>query len=120
MAVKQSTTSGQHLVGTTTTWVWAGMANADTGSPVPCTDASGPWLATLLSGTLGAGGNVRWEGSVDGGTTWFTLNDDAGAPLNMTALNTNKLVKERPTMVRPNVTAGDGTTSLTAVLVLRR
>ena len=88
--------------------------------PAPVDNALGPWLASVVSGTLGAGGSVTWQGSVDGGTTWFTLNDDTGAALTMAALNTNKPVKERPLLVRPNCTAGDGTTSLKCVLVIRK
>jgi hypothetical protein len=119
MAVKTFTTSGQHLLGSALQWLWT-LANGDTGTPVPISDALGPWLASVISGTLGAAGSVTWQGSVDGGTTWFTLNDDAGAALTMTALNTNKLVKERPFLVRPNCTAGDGTTSLLCSLITRR
>jgi hypothetical protein len=119
VAVKIVATSGQHLLGSALTWAWT-LANGDTGSPVAVSDALGPWLASVVSGTLGAAGSVTWQGSVDGGTTWFTLNDDTHAALTMTTLNTNKPVLERPTLVRPNCTAGDGTTSLLCVLVTRR
>src|SRR5437868_15344485 len=116
MTVKTVTTLGQHILGTSLLWQWT-LANGDTGSPVTVSGALGPWLASVVSGTLGVGGSVTWQGSVDGGTTWFTLNDDTHAALTMTALNTNKPVLERPLMVRPNCTAGDGTTSLNVSLL---
>lgn len=119
MAVKAISSIGQHLLGSAITWSWT-LANGDTGAPLPVADGLQQWLASVVSGTLGVGGSVTWQGSVDNGATWFTLNDDSGAALTMTALNTNKLVKERPTLVRPNCTAGDGTTSLLCVLVTRR
>src|SRR5438105_15411691 len=116
MTVKAVTTSGQHILGSALLWQWT-LANGDTGTPVSISDALGPWLASVVSGTLGVGGSVTWQGSVDGGATWFTLNDDTGAALTMAALNVNKPVKERPLMVRPNCTAGDGTTSLNVSLL---
>lgn len=119
MAVKNFATVGQHILGSALQWTWT-LLNGDTGQPVPISDAVSPWLASVVSGVLGAAGSVTWQGSVDGGTTWFTLNDDTGAALTMTALNTNKAVKERPLLVRPNCTAGDGTTSLLCSLVTRR
>src|SRR5438270_13166634 len=119
MTVKAVTTSGQHIPGSALLWQWT-LANGDTGTPVSVSDAFGPWLASVVSGTLGVGGSVTWQGSADGGTTWFALSDDTGAALTMTALNVNKPVKERPLMVRPNCTAGDGTTSLLCSLVTRR
>ena len=119
MAVQPFTTWGQQFVGSTLRFTWT-LTNGDTGVPAPISDALGPWLASVVSGTLGTGGSVTWEGSVDGGTTWFTMNDDTGAALTMTALNTNKPVKERPLLVRPHCTAGDGTTSLLCIFVYRR
>lgn len=119
MAIKNFATSGQHILGSALQFLWT-LLNGDTGTPVVVSDAQGPWLASLVSGVLGVGGSMKWEGSVDGGTTWFPLNDDTHAALTMTALNTNKPVLERPLMVRPNCTAGDGTTSLLCSLVTRR
>jgi hypothetical protein len=119
MTVRAYTSAGQHILGSTITWTWIGLLNGDTGSPVPVRDGLGQWLAVCNNGTLGAGGTLRWEGSVDGGTTWYTLSDDTGAALNQTAFGM-KVVKDRPLLVRPNVTAGDGTTSLTEILVTRR
>jgi hypothetical protein len=120
MTIRAYTTAGQHTLGSALTWTWTGLLNGDTGQPVAVSDALGQWLAALNNGTLGTGGNLRWEGSVDGGTTWATLTDDSTIALNMAAIPMAKVVREKPLMVRPNVTAGDGTTNLTAILVTRR
>jgi len=120
MAVKNYSfpTALPNLQTQATVITWASMANSDTGTPFPIDDYFENVLA-YVNGTFGAGGNLRWEGSVDGGTTWVTLNDDTGAALNMTAVGF-KVVKEKPLLIRPNATAGDGTTALIPVLVLRR
>jgi hypothetical protein len=120
MTIRAYTTAGQLIVGSTITWTWVGLLNGDTGTPAPVRDGLQQWLAVLNSGTLGASGNLRWEGSIDGGTTWATLTDDQTNALNMTAIPTAKVMREKPLLVRPNVTSGDGTTSLTAILVTRR
>jgi len=119
VSVQNFATSGQGVIGSALVFTWT-LANGDTGQPAPIDNATGPWLASLVSGTLGVGGSVTWQGSVDGGTTWWTLNDDTGAALTMAALNVNKPVKERPLLVRPNCTAGDGTTSLKCTLIARK
>lgn len=69
-----------------------------------------------ITGTLGAGGSLQWEGSLDGGTTWGLLHSISGASSAMTALGCLQLA-ECPPLIRPNVTAGDGTTSLNAYLL---
>jgi hypothetical protein len=119
MTVQAVTSKGQHILGSAITWTWT-LTNGDTGAPVPVADGLQQWLASVVSGTLGVGGSVTWQGSLDGGATWVTLNDDTGSALTMTSTGTMKVVKERPTMVRPNCTAGDGTTSLLCSLVTRR
>lgn len=119
MAVQNFTSTGQNLLGSALQWKWT-LTNTDTGQPVSVADGLQQWLASLVSGTLGVAGSVTWQGSVDGGTTWFTLNDDTHAALTMTALNTNKPVLERPLLIRPNCTGGDGTTSLLCSLITRR
>lgn len=68
-------------------------------------------------GTFGAGGSVTVEGSLDGGTTWATLNDVQGNALTFTSARIEK-IQETVAQVRARVTAGDGTTSLTVVFTL--
>ena len=87
---------------------WAAIPNGNQGDA-----AGGPWTGVYfyVMGTFGAGGSVQMEGSNDG-TNWFILSAAARtstgpfAPLGAT---------EHPKFIRPNVTAGDGTTALTVV-----
>lgn len=74
--------------------------------------------AVQLIGTLSVGGQVTIEGS-DDGTTWATLTDPLGNTLVMSALGT-KQIAELTRYVRPKVTGGDGSTSLTAFLYCRK
>lgn len=101
---------------------WAALTQTglDTGDPANVEGAKS-LTAQVQSGTLGVGGNVRWEGSFDN-SIWFTMSSDIGTPAaaNQTALLTPVMLKERPRFVRPNCTAGDGTTTLVAALCIGR
>ena len=99
-------------------WSWSGLLNGDTGSPISVINSSA-LMAQLTSGTLGVGGTCIWQGSLDAGSTWFTLSDQSGVAISMTALIATKMILERPILIRPNVTVGDGTTSLVAALYSR-
>lgn len=95
---------------------WTPLLNGNVG------DAFGyeQWVdrSMTIYGTFGSGGSCAIEGSPDG-TNWFVLsNPSTGAALNITAAGAYQ-VMEMTRFIRPNVTAGDGTTSLTAVLVAR-
>jgi len=76
-------------------------------------------------GTFGAGGTIILQGSnvlapVAGtDTDWFTLTDPQGNAISKTAAG-GEAVLELTRWVRPKVTAGDGTTSLTALLLVKR
>ena len=69
-------------------------------------------------GNFGAGGTVTLEGSNDG-STFTPLSDPRG---NNLAINTAKIeqVEDCTYALRPNVTAGDGTTNMTVVLFARK
>lgn len=99
-------------------WSWSGLLNGDTGAPISVINSSA-LMAQLTSGTLGVGGTCIWQGSLDSGNTWFTLSDQSGVAISMTALIATKMVLERPILIRPNVTVGDGTTNLVASLYSR-
>lgn len=95
---------------------WANMALGDTGKPID-------WPAYMdrsvqVKGTFGAAGAVTMEGSNDG-TVFVPLSDPRG---NSLAINTAKIeqIEDCVYQTRPNVTAGDGTTSLTVVLFARK
>ncbi len=71
-----------------------------------------------FTGTFGVGGTVKLQGSNDG-TNWADLTDPQGNAISKTAAGL-EAVTEVTRYVRPFVSAGDGTTSITASLVLRR
>src|SRR5712672_387417 len=111
MAVKAKTvvSPGQNMDAIT----WAAMVNTDTGEVVDVQGARSLTAMLQAGGVLGIGGNCRWEGSFDN-VNWFTMTSEIGIPVaaNVVALVTPVMLKERPRWVRPNISAGDGTTSL--------
>jgi len=71
-----------------------------------------------ITGTFGAGGTCVIEGSNDG-TNYATLADPQGNALSFTAAGIEAIL-ENTKYIRPRVTAGDGTTSLTVTLLASR
>ena len=106
--------------------VWT-LANGDVGAPVEAPDHA--FKEIQVKGTFGAGGSVSLEGSLDAGTadgaladgsdrTWATLNDPQGNALTFTSARLER-VQESTATIRPNVTAGDGTTALVVTVILK-
>lgn len=93
---------------------WSGLLNGDQGTTVGVQETIGNFTAQTV-GTFGAGGSVALQGSSDG-TNWATLDDAGGTPVAMTAATKIWRLGHLPKFVRPNVTAGDGTTALSVVL----
>lgn len=95
-------------------------------SPLTTTNSDGApaqWCEYMdrciqFHGTFGAAGTIVLQGSNDG-SNWFTLNDVQATAISKTAAAIEQ-VTELPLYVRPLVTGGDGTTSLTATLIMRR
>ena len=121
MAVVSSTTAkhggdqgtrglGAYLV------TWAALPNGDTGTPFE--DVTAADRTVQVTGTFGIGGSVNLEGSLDG-TNYKVLTDPQGNALTFTAAGI-EAVTEITKYIRPNVTAGDGSTSLTITVMLRR
>lgn len=96
----------------TRTVSWQGLGNADSGLGMAF--AQFPDRTLCGQGTWG-GATMTFQGSMDGGTTWFTLTDHLGNTLVWTA-NAIALVAENPTLVRP-ITSGGSGTSLNVYLV---
>lgn len=71
-----------------------------------------------VTGTFGAGGSVRVEGSLDG-VTYAILTDPQGNALDITTAKIETIM-ELVRYIRPRITAGDGTTSLTVQILMRR
>ena len=95
--------------------IWTGLLNTDTGSPQTGSNLADK--SVQVSGTFGAGGSVSIKGSQDN-VTWFTLTDPQGNALVFTAAGMEQ-ISENPRYMRPEVTAGDGSTSLTVTVIAR-
>jgi hypothetical protein len=95
---------------------WTGLLNGDDGVPFSYPD----WADRCIQvfGTFGVGGSISIQGSNDG-VNYSTLTDQNGVLMTFTA-NAIKQMSEAPLYIKPIVTAGDGTTNLSAVLVARR
>lgn len=92
---------------------WSGLLNGDDGSGAMI--GRGPDRTVQIVGTFGAGGAVAIEGSNDGGTTWGPVKDAYGTDMSLTTSAT-RAIGCNPLLIRPRVTAGDGTTSLSAII----
>lgn len=107
-----------HSKGNMVQWTPLTFTGLDAG--VPYDDFGNTDRSVQVSGTFGAGGSVLMEGSNDG-VTYFQLKDQGGTLIALTAAG---LVGFQPGIlprfVRPRVTAGDGTTSLTVLMLCRR
>ena len=93
---------------------WEGLLNGDTGTPVQLPNFSDKSLQAI--GTFGAGGTVTIQGSNDQGTTFGALHRFDATDLTLTDSEPGAPV-ENTLQIRPNVTAGDGTTSLAVWLL---
>lgn len=95
---------------------WTGLDLDDSGAPVELVDYAD--RTATITGTFGSGGSVTLQGSNDG-TNWLSLTDPQGNAITKTAAAMEVLL-ETPRYIRPLVTAGDGTTSLTVKILCRR
>ena len=98
---------------------WTPLANGDAGSWVALSNFSD--RSIQVNGTFGAGGNVVIEGSnlPTPSTAFFTLNDPFNASLGTITSGKITGIIEAVRWIRPRVSAGDGTTSLTVTLFAR-
>lgn len=95
---------------------WTGLLNGDDGDPASSV-RSGDRTAQVY-GTFGVGGTVVIEGSLDK-SHWFQLRDPTGTLISFTAAGGKAILESTP-YVRPRVSAGDGATSLTALISVRK
>lgn len=97
--------------------VWAALTTTnDNGSPAEWIQWAG--RCVQFNGTFGVGGTIKLQGSNDG-TNWYDLADAQGNAISKTAAGIEQVL-EMTQFVRPFVSAGDGTTNLTATLVMRK
>lgn len=94
---------------------WAGMSNGDVGESVELANFAD--RSVQVVGDFGAGGTVRIEGSIDG-VNYATLTDPQGNALDILWAKI-EAVTEVVRWIRPRVTSGDGTTSLTVTMLLK-
>lgn len=98
-------------------WV---LVNGDDGLPL---EESGLFSDKTIQvkGEFGVGGTLIIEGSNDAktGATYATLNDPQGNALSITAAKIETIL-ENPRIIRPRVSAGDGTTALTVTILVRK
>lgn len=95
---------------------WSGLLNGDIGAPVEYPGHSD--RSVQIQGTFGVGGTCVIQGSNDG-TNYQSLTDPQGNAISKTAASI-EMVTELTRYIRPNITAGDGTTNLEVTMVLRR
>lgn len=93
---------------------WPALANGDTGAFQACPNLRN--MTVQVYGTQGVGGAVTMQGSPDGAAVG-TLHS-SGSDLVIGTLDWAEPwpIDENPVYLRPNVTAGDGTTSVTVVV----
>jgi hypothetical protein len=115
MATRNATITDISPTGRSKLVTWTGLLNTDDGAPADWVDYSDRCLQ--VAGTFGAGGSVTIQGSNDG-TNWASLADPQGNALVFTSQRIEQAL-ELPRFVRPLVTAGDGTTSLTVTLCMK-
>jgi hypothetical protein len=95
------------------------MLNTDVGAPIGANHADFTDRGVSVRGTFGAGGNCQIQGSDDNGSNYSGLNDAQGTILDITTAKREQIL-EVPELTRPNITAGDGATSLTVVITVHR
>ncbi len=76
-------------------------------------------LTGQIKGTFGATATITWEGSFDGGTTYFTLLDKNNASSAKTSAGA-VFLRDKPVLLRPALTNGDGSTDIDAFLLISR
>lgn len=98
---------------------WGPMLNTDVGAPVQA--PSYPDKTIHVTGTFGVAGNCRLQGTAETAVvpaSWQSLTDPQGNILDVGVAKV-EAVQENVHQYRPNITAGDGTTSLTVLLYCR-
>ncbi len=76
-------------------------------------------LMVQALGTFGASATITMQGSLDGGTTYFTLKDPADTDVTLTAAD-SKTLRDKPLLIRPTLTSGDGSTDVDVYLMISR
>lgn len=99
----------------TVTITWSGLLNGDDGAPVSVLGRYAD-KTVQVTGTPGAGLSVAIEGSNIIPESWGAMNDPQGVVLAIGDA-APVVIAESPRSIRPNVTAGDGTTNVVVTIV---
>lgn len=94
---------------------WPNMTNGEDGQPIELANFAD--RSVQIVGVFGTGGVLRIEGSIDG-TNYAPLTDPQGNNLDITTAKIEAII-EVVRYIRPRVTAGDGTTSLTVSMLMK-
>ncbi len=98
---------------------WTGLLLNDDGSPYILAGRFADKNVQVF-GTFGAAGSLAVEGTNEvTAANWPALNDQGGTVIAITAAKVKQIL-ENTLQIRPHVTAGDGTTSLTCLLIIRK
>jgi hypothetical protein len=97
-------------------WTPITFSGSDVGAPIQMAGSND--RSVQVHGTFGASGSVRIEGSNDG-VNYYVLTDPQGNVLDVTTAKIEQII-EITRFIRPRITAGDGTTSLTVTMCVRR
>ncbi len=98
-------------------FTWIGLANGDDGEPISIPGASD--MTVQVFGTFGASGTIILEGTCrETATTFFQLRDGGDNVISFGSAD-GEMVAPIAVFIRPRVTAGDGTTNLTMILLAR-
>lgn len=97
-------------------FTWTGLLTSDVGSAVELPGYAD--ICVQFGGTEGTGGKVTLKGSNDG-TNYIGLTDPQGNAIDE-APGVIEQVLEGPRYIRPETSAGDGSTNMTVILFARR
>src|SRR5689334_9307236 len=101
------------VTNTSSDWIiakWLAVPNGNTGAPLGDAYADFSDRSVSVGGTFGAGGSVSIKGCIDG-TNYIVLTDPQGNNITKTAAAIEQIMEGTP-FIRPEVTAGDGTTAI--------
>ncbi len=118
MAVREVNPSDQSA-GKTHRFTWEGLLNGDSGQPVTIPGAADMSVQVIIV-AAGTGDTIILEGSLEETpSNWFQLRDGGNNLISFTG-DDGEAISPMVMHVRPRVTAGDGTTEFTAILLARR
>lgn len=97
-------------------YFWEALAGDDDGSSVTVSDGTDG--SVQATGTFDSA-TVNFQGSNDGGTTWFNLTDETGTEIAITAAG-GKMFLPRVDRVRPLTSGGGASCDIDVYMVLGR